>query len=142
MPNQVELKKPRPWHLWAVGVVSLLWNAFGCFDYTMMQTRNEAYLAAFTAEQRAYFESFPAWMEAFWALGVWGALAGSIALLFASRHAVMLFALSLLGLLVSTVWQLGFASTKPSSIAPYKGLAGNVAGVMPHSAHARPLSIR
>lgn len=24
-----------PWHLWVVGVVAVLWNAFGCWDYTM-----------------------------------------------------------------------------------------------------------
>ena len=54
---------------------------FGAFDYTMTQTKNAEYLAAFTPEQRTYFESFPTWMEAAWALGIWGALAGSALLL-------------------------------------------------------------
>lgn len=101
-----------PWHLWAVGAVSVLWNAFGAYDYTMTQTGNAAYLEAaasqmgVTAQQAYdYFASFPAWMVVFWALGVWGALAGSILLLMRSRFAVAGFALSLLGLAVSTLYQ-------------------------------------
>jgi hypothetical protein len=94
-----------PVHLWIVGVVSLLWNSFGCVDYTMTQTRNAAYLAQFTDAQRAYFESFPPLMEAAWACGVWGALGGSLLLLLRSRHAVAAFAISLGGLALSTLWQ-------------------------------------
>ena len=67
-----------PWHLWAVGAVALLWNSYGGYDYVMTQTNNAAYLAHFTAEQRAYFDSFPLWMEAVWAIGVWGGLLGGI----------------------------------------------------------------
>ena len=107
-----------PLHLWIAGGLSLLWNAFGAFDYTMTQTQNAGYLAQFTAEQRAYFNSFPAWMEAAWAFGVWGALAGSILLLLRSRHAVSAFAVSLLGLLVSTLWQFFLSDVKASDIMP------------------------
>lgn len=102
-----------PLHLWIVGVVSTLWNSFGCFDYFMTQTRNDAYLAQFTASQRAYFESFPAWMEAAWAFGVWGALAGSLLLLARSRHAVTAFGLSLAGLAASTFYQQVMISLPP-----------------------------
>ena len=94
-----------PVHLWIVGVVAMLWNAFGAFDYVLTQTRNEAYLVQFSEAQRAYFQSFPAWMEAAWAIGVWGALAGALLLLARSRHAVLAFGLSLLGLLASSVYQ-------------------------------------
>lgn len=94
-----------PVHLWIVGGVATLWNAFGAFDYLMTQTRNEAYLAQFTDPQRAYFDSFPMWMEATWALGVWGGLAGALLLLARSRYAVTAFAVSLAGLAVSTVYQ-------------------------------------
>ena len=40
-----------PWHLWAVGIVGLLWSAMGAFDYLMTQTENESYMARFTPEQ-------------------------------------------------------------------------------------------
>ena len=38
-----------PVHLYVVGVASLLWNAGGAFDYFMTQTKNEEYMANFTA---------------------------------------------------------------------------------------------
>ncbi|MEA3079448.1 MAG: hypothetical protein QOF05_856, partial [Sphingomonadales bacterium] len=86
-----------PVHLWIVGVLSLLWNCFGCYDYLMTNLKNQAYLAQFTADQLAYFDSLPAWLTAFWALGVWVGLAGSILLLIRHRYAVWLFALSVIG---------------------------------------------
>lgn len=92
-----------PLHLWIVGVLSLLWNAMGCFDYLATKLRLDFYMSQFSEAQLEYFYGFPAWMSVFWALGVWGALLGSLALLFRSRWAVALFALSLLGMIVSTV---------------------------------------
>ena len=92
-----------PLHLWIVGVLSLLWNAMGCFDYLATKLRLDFYMSQFSEAQLEYFYSFPAWMSVFWALGVWGALIGSLALLFRSRWAVTLFALSLVGMIVSTV---------------------------------------
>lgn len=107
-----------PRHLWIVGAISLLWNAFGAFDYLMTQTANEAYMSNFTPEQRAYFDSYPSWMVAFWALGVWGAAAGSVLLLLRSRHAEGAFLLSLVGLAVSTVYQYGLADMPASLKTP------------------------
>jgi len=102
-----------PLHLWIVGALATLWNAFGAFDYLMTQTRNEPYLANFTDPQRVYFESFPLWMEATWALSVWGGLAGSLLLLARSRHAVTAFAISLAGLAVSTLYQYVLSAPPP-----------------------------
>jgi hypothetical protein len=93
----------RPKHLWIVGIVSLLWNAMGAFDYLMTQTRNEAYMANFTEAQLEYFYGFPAWVEATWALAVWGALVGSVFLLLGKRLAVWLFLLSLVSMALTTV---------------------------------------
>lgn len=102
-----------PVHLWIVAILATIWNAFGCFDYLMTQTRNAQYLAHFTDPQRVYFESFPIWMEAAWALGVWGGLAGSLLLLARSRYAVAAFAVSLAGLAISTVYQYVLNSPPP-----------------------------
>ena len=105
-----------PTGFWIISGLSLLWNAFGAFDYVMTQTRNPAYLAQFTPEQRAYFDSFPVFMEASWALGIWGAVAGSVLLLLRNRHAVTAFGLSLVGLLVSTIWQFGLSGADMARI--------------------------
>jgi hypothetical protein len=96
-----------PRHLWIVGVLSLLWNAFGATDYLLTQTNNEAYLSQFTPEQLAYFTDFPAWATAAWALGVWGALAGSILLLMRRRLAMQAFGVSLAGMAISFAYQYG-----------------------------------
>ena len=89
-----------PWHVWVVGVISLLWNSYGCYDYTMTKLDPAHYLAGsgMSAAGQAYMLALPAWVTAFWALGVWGSLAGSLLLLARSRHAVTAFAASLVGL--------------------------------------------
>lgn len=97
-----------PWHLWAVGVVSLLWNAIGANDYTQTRLRNMDYLEGmgFNEEALSYIDSFPIWIDLAWALGVWGAVAGSILLLFRSRFAIIAFGLSLAGAIVSNLYPL------------------------------------
>lgn len=104
-----------PAHLWIVGILALLWNAFGCVDYVMTETGNAAYLANFPADQIAYFESLPGWLVAFWALGVWGGLAGAVLLLMRSRYSVWAFAASLLGAVVTFAYQM-FVTQMPASM--------------------------
>jgi hypothetical protein len=98
-----------PVHLWLVGVLSLLWNSFGAYDYFMTRTRNTDYLSSMpglTAEQiLAYVDSFPLWAQAAWGFGVWGALLGSILLLMRNRWAVTAFAVSLAGAIISFAYQ-------------------------------------
>ena len=38
-----------PVHLWIVGILATLWNAFGCYDYIMTQTGNRYAVHAFGA---------------------------------------------------------------------------------------------
>ncbi|MEZ5994671.1 MAG: hypothetical protein R3C25_02865 [Hyphomonadaceae bacterium] len=101
-----------PWHLWAVGILSLLWNSYGCYDYTMTQTGGEAYLrqVGMTDGQIAYFAAMPVWMTAVWAIGVWGALAGSVLLLLRSRWAVTVFVASLAAFVLSLVYAYGLSN--------------------------------
>ena len=100
-----------PWHLWAVGVISLLWNAMGAIDYSLTELHNQAYfdMGGMTPEMIAYFNGFPAWAVAAWAIGVWSCLAGSIVLLVRSRLAAPAFALSLLGLAVTDYFSIAVA---------------------------------
>lgn len=93
-----------PWHLWAVGIVSLLWNAGGVASYLATETGN---LSAFgmPVETHDYFYSFPAWAVAVWALGVWGAFIGSILLLARSRFAVWSFSIAMVGLVGTTYFE-------------------------------------
>ena len=93
-----------PWHLWVVGALALLWNGYGGYDYVMTQTNNAAYLAQFTAEQRAYFDSYPMWMEAVWAVGVWGGVLGAVLLLLRMKWAFHAFLASLIAFAISVVF--------------------------------------
>lgn len=100
-----EARVRAPWHLWVIGIVSTLWNLVGAFGYTVTELRLESYLSQVPPERLAYFDAFPAWAVAFWAFGVWGALAGSICLLLRKRWAVLAFGLSLAGLVGTTLYQ-------------------------------------
>lgn len=96
-----------PRSFWAVAAISLIWNAFGCYDYAMSKLDPAVYFKAvgLSAASVAYMESLPSWLTAFWALGVWGSLTGSVLLLLRSRHALTAFMASLVGLAVSQVYQ-------------------------------------
>lgn len=83
-----------PWHLWAVGVLGLLWNGFQCLDYELSQRRDPDWLAHVPPEMPAYLDSFPWWSTSLWAVGVWGGLAGSALLLARTRHASVAFLLA------------------------------------------------
>jgi hypothetical protein len=104
-----------PAHVWIVGILSLLWNAFGCLDYTMTNLKNSSWMAMMTAEQIAYMDSLPGWLTAFWALGVWGGLAGSVLLLVRSRYAIWAFAISFIGAVVALGYQM-FLTQMPASM--------------------------
>lgn len=101
-----------PWHVWLVGIVSLLWNAMGAFDYTMTHVRGEEYLRQMQMSEDviAWLADVPFWATAGWALGVWGGVVGSILLLARSRHAVTAFAVSLAGVLLMTAYTLTTAA--------------------------------
>lgn len=101
---QAHSESRAPIHLWIVGVLALLWNLFGAMDYLATQLEWEAYMSQYSAEQLEYGYGFPAWMVSFWALGVWGAVAGSIGLLLRRSWAVWAFVLSILGLAVTTYY--------------------------------------
>lgn len=105
-----------PWHLWVIGILSLLWNAVGAFDYLMTMTRNATYMGNFTEEQLAYFYGFPTWAVAAWALGVWGAVAGSFLLLLRSRLAIWAFVLSLVGITGTALFQFVLSPTDATQI--------------------------
>ena len=81
MTDAIETGAERPktpiW-FWIVAVLALIWNGFGAMDYTLTQMGNEAYLAAFTEEQLAFYLGFPLWYEAVWAIAVWSAVLGSV----------------------------------------------------------------
>lgn len=99
---------------WIVAIVGLLFNLVGVADYTMSHAMPDAVFANAPADLRAWVEAFPAWATALWALGVWGAFLGSIALLLRREWAVPAFGVSIIGLVGTTLYQ--FLSNPPASV--------------------------
>ena len=107
-----------PWHLWVVGVLALMFTAFGAYDYVMSQLGDRAYIGAAvepmgidTDVAVTYFSSFPFWADFIWAIGVWGAVAGSLLLLARRAWAYPAYLASLLGLVGSNAY--GVANPVP-----------------------------
>lgn len=99
-----------PVHLWIIGVIALLWNAMGAFDYLATKLQLDFYMSEFSEEQLAYFYGFPAWLTAFWALAVWGALVGSVGLLMRKKWSVWAFAVSVGGMVITSVYNIGMTN--------------------------------
>jgi hypothetical protein len=108
-----------PAHLWLTGILATLWTGFGCYDYVMTQSKNRAYLDLMgDQDMAAYFTSFPTWAIAFWAIGVWGSLLGSLLLLARSRWAVHAYGASLIGLVVMAIYQFGISNPPAEMMTP------------------------
>ena len=95
-----------PWHLWLVGLVALLFNAIGVFDFVMNRVQGPQYLASagMTPAQIAHYQNMPGWMMLVWAIGVFGAFAASVLLLLRRRQAALVFGVSLVAFLVSCLY--------------------------------------
>lgn len=117
--NETIVGAPRaaaPWHLWVVGLISLLWNCYGGYDYTMSHVGGLEFFQTMglDGDAFAWFQAMPVWATAAWAIGVWLSVIGSILLLARSRHAATAFAVSLVGAAISFAYQ--FTSDRPESL--------------------------
>ena len=103
-----------PVHLWIVGILALIWNGIGCYDYVMTRMRNTEYLASAMPSvdpnaMLAWIDNFPIYAQIGWGLGVWMGLLGSVLLLLRNRWAVWSYGLSLLGAILGLGYQIALA---------------------------------
>jgi hypothetical protein len=117
--DEVQTRKT-PAHLWIVGILSLLWNAFGSWNYLMSRLHNADYMRKMAPQMDpaigfAYADSMPILQAFGWGIGVWCALAGSVLLLMRNRYAVPAFALSLGGAVLSFAFQF-FVNPPPAGM--------------------------
>lgn len=98
------MKTPgRPWHFWLIGIVGVLWSLMGLMSFVVTQTNVEAVMSRYPPQQREYFESFPLWAVACWAISVIGGLIGCILLLLKNRRAVQVLLASAIAAIVFNV---------------------------------------
>lgn len=93
-----------PWHLWAVGAATLLWNGFGAFQWYRQVTRSDSYWGNLTMEQVQFIIAQPMWVEVAFGVGVWTGVLGALMLLLRRRLALNAFVASLIAILVNTLF--------------------------------------
>ena len=129
MEDAIDTRPRTPVHLWIVGIVALLWNAIGCYDYLMTRMRNTEYFEKMMPtvdpqEMLAWVDGFPIWAQFGWGLGVWGGLIGALLLLVRSRWAVWALGLSMIGAVLGLGYQILAAP-------PLAGAEGPMVEAMP-----------
>ena len=112
-----------PVHLWIVGVLALLWNGVGAYDYLMTRMRNTDYLASMMPNvdpeaTLAWVDAFPVWAQFGWGLGVWAGVAGAVLLLVRHRWALWAFGLSFVGAILGLGYQIVAAPPLPGADDP------------------------
>ncbi|MFK7993181.1 MAG: hypothetical protein AB8B87_03525 [Granulosicoccus sp.] len=95
-----------PWHLWLIGIIAVLFNFIGVFDFVMSMAQGAEYQASagMTPEQIAHYQEMPAWMMVVWFVGVFGAFLASILLILRKKLALPMFVISLVVFLISLVY--------------------------------------
>jgi hypothetical protein len=93
----------RPWHLWVVGILTLLWNGSGAVTILMAQMGR---LPDISADEAAYYAAQPTWNVILTNIATFAPVLAGIALLLRSQRAVWLFALSLALILALDVYEL------------------------------------
>ena len=111
----------RPASYWIVAVLALLWNLLGVAMFCMQIAITPDQIAAMPPEQRQILQDTPQWLQAAYAVAVFGGVLGAIGLLMKRRWAITFFLLSLLGLIVQIAGT--FAMTRAWQILGPAGLA-------------------
>lgn len=92
-----------------IGVLGTLWNAVGVFSYL-------AHVGVVGGGPPPGAAAMPAAVIACFAIGVFGGVAGSIALAMLSKWARLLLWLSLAGTVVDWVWVFGWSGSPPVAL--------------------------
>ena len=98
-----------PWHIWVVGILTLLWDGAGAYTIMMAQAGR---LAGLTPDEIAYYSAQPFWFVVATDVALLGAIAAGVALLARSRVAVGLFGVSLLAIFVTNVYDLAMGTSR------------------------------
>jgi hypothetical protein len=98
-----------PWHVWVVAILALLWNVAGAYTIMMAQTGK---LPDLKPDEIAYYAAQPLWLVIATDISLLTATAGALALLLRSQTAAWLFALSLVSIVVTNVFDLAAGTSR------------------------------
>jgi hypothetical protein len=98
-----------PWHLWVVGITTLLWNAAGTYTILMAQSGR---LPDLEPGEAAYYAAQAWWFVVVTDLALFTACAGAVALLARRRIAVWMFAVSLSAIILTNGYELAAGTSR------------------------------
>jgi hypothetical protein len=102
-------ERRRPWHLWTVAILALLWNASGAITIMLAQAGR---LPVINPEEAAYYAAQPIWFVVSTDIALLAAIAAAVALLLRKRAAVWLFALSLIAIFINNTYDLAAGTSR------------------------------
>lgn len=104
MTNNRSLRTP--WHLWVLGIVTLLYGLLAAYDSVQTLAAGEDYMRAssMTDAQLSYFTSTPWWFDTASFVSTWSGLLAAAALLLRKRIAALLYAMSAAATFVSAIY--------------------------------------
>ncbi len=91
---------------WIIGIVALIWNLMGVYQYLSAAYMTADDLAAMPAEVQALYENIPAWVTAAFALAVFGGALGCILLLLRKKLATFVLIISFVSILAQMTYNL------------------------------------
>lgn len=98
-----------PWHLWLVGILSLLWNLSGAITIWLAQADR---LQGIGADEAAYYAAQSWLFVALTNVSLVGGLAGSVALLARRRAAMWFYGVSLVTICITNSWDILAGSSR------------------------------
>lgn len=101
--GELRLRNRRPWHLWIVGVLSLLWNGGGAYTVMMAQAGR---LPNVDALEASYYAAQPLWFVIATDVALIATILAALALLMRNRVAAWLYAFALIAFIVNNLYDL------------------------------------
>ncbi len=118
MEQQTKSTVPR-WY-WVIAALALLWNLLGCFFLGIELFAQEQMMQAMTEPQKEWARSIPDWIYFVYGVAVLTGVAGSIGLFLRKSWATLMFAISLVAVIVQMVYTMiiggGLQAMGPSGL--------------------------
>ncbi|MGI9317088.1 MAG: hypothetical protein ACR2QW_07135 [bacterium] len=93
---------PSVW-FWVVSIVALLWYLMDTFAFFMRAFMTQEVIKTMPENQQHFYQNIPIWVNIVFACEVFGGTLGCIALLLRKKWALVLFVVSIFGVLAQTL---------------------------------------
>ena len=99
-------KASPPVWFWVISIIALLWYLMDMWAFFMRVLMTDVAIKAMPENQQHFFQSIPLWVNIVFACEVFGGTFGCIVLLLRKKWALLLFVVSILGVLGQTsyIW--------------------------------------